>query len=249
MKSLAICLSLTTSFIMTVNAEEGHDAALKKAPIIKHSVDDEGLHHYDIPVAYRDADERSIGYITKSNKSVLKAEHLTKKNGFRFATRRELTGGELMKIYNDLAGGLGDVPNWVELVLLSKAKAKGFPSGDYKVTLVAKVDIDKTLKKHKVALSDFTTIKRNCFNLELPMTEKADRTLVVNTRAAKCMGHDNYSLRIINKGGEVMWQDLETLGGDLQFLRINIDEDEVKEILFHQDDHGNESLVILDPKR
>lgn len=249
MKSLAICLSLTTSFIMTVNAEKGHDAALKKAPIIKHSVDDKGIHHYDIPVAYRDADERSIGYITEYNKNVLKVEHLTKKNGFRFATRKELTGGELMEIYHDIAWGMGDVPDWGELVLLSKAKAKEFPSEDYKVTLVAKVDVDKTLKMHKVALSEFTTIKRNCFDLELPMTERADRTMVVNTRAAKCMSHDNYSLRILNKGGEVMWQDLETLGGDLQFLRINIDEDEVKEILFHQDDHGIESLVILDPKQ
>ena len=73
--------------------------------------------------------------------------------------------------------------------------------------------------------------------------------LIVNTRAARCMGHDNYSLRIVNEKGEVVWQDLETLGGDLQYLRINIDEDEVKEILFHQNDHGAESLVILDPKQ
>jgi hypothetical protein len=249
MNSLAIFLSLTTLFIMAVNADEGHDSALKKAPIIKHSVDDEGIHHYDIPIAYRDADARSIGYITENNKNVLKVEHLTKKDGFRFSTRKELTGGELMEIYHNRAWGMGDVPNWVELVLLSKAKSKEFPSGDYQVTLVAKADIEKTLKRHKVAISDFTPIKRNCFDLELPMTEKADRMLVVNSRAAKCMGHDNYSLRIINKEGEVMWQDLEALGGDLQFLRINIDEDAVKEILFHQDDHGEESLVIVDPKR
>jgi hypothetical protein len=133
-------------------------------------------------------------------------------------------------------------------VLLSKEKAKGFPSDSYKVTIVDKADIEPMLKQHKVALSDFTTVKRNCFDLELAMTEKADRTLIVNTRAAKCMGHDNYSLRILNEEGEVIWQDLETLGGNLQYLRINIDEDEVEEILFHQDDHGAESLVILDPK-
>ena len=55
--------------------------------------------------------------------------------------------------------------------------------------MVAKVDIDRMLKKHKVALSDFITIKRNCFDLELPITEKADRTLVVNTWLAEPFHH------------------------------------------------------------
>jgi len=249
MKTLIPTVSVTLFLVIAGTAEDGHDAALTKAPIIKHSLDDKGVHHYSIPVAYREANERSIGYLTEDNKEILEVEHLTKKDGFRFSTRRELTGAELMGIYHNRAFGMGDVPNWVELVLLSKKKVKGFPSDSYKVTIVDKTDIEPMLKQHKVALSDFTTIKRNCFDLELAMTEKEDRTLIVNTRAAKCMGHDNYSLRILNEEGEVMWQDLETLGGDLQYLRINIDEDEVKEILFHQDDHGAESLVILDQEQ
>jgi len=235
---------------------------LPEAPMIEHYTGSDGRHHYLLAVAYGDAEGLQDPSDTELPSPLLlpvdldclrmslpdgELLWLNKKQGVHFTTGKELTIPELSKFFDEQAYGLGKLPYWTEVVALGSPKATGYPASGFKLLHLQGGKGKEFLEKHRFSEMDFRGVSRPCNGIELRLDAHTGLIITLRSRTAMCMGHDYYSIRILNPLKEIIWEDLQSLGGDVGWLQANIDADPRHELILHQNDHGKKSVFILDP--
>jgi hypothetical protein len=149
-----------------------------------------------------------------------------------------LSSAELERILDKNAAKNGVTPFWAELEARDLKRSKLFSPKLYHLVQSPKVPED---------LAWFHAPKERPLKLPLRSIGPFDQHgwLLITPTTALCMCHSRFSLRILDAGEEVLWEDGTTIRGAVSVALSKGKNESSHDVFIRCDDHGTESLFHI----
>jgi len=202
--------------------------------------------HYRIPKVYRTEylQEGKSFWVVRLLPSV-KEISLTENSGLLLQSDSLVAEDQMRSFLNFASTVMGTLPNWNEVLLLSREKSSSFDHEFCELGTHKEEEIQSILDEEEITLESFSRVPRNCASFQVWLDDFCLRSLLINSTSQLCMGHDRYSLRILDHEEKIVWEAENLTKGDLS-VRLKWRLGGPHTVFLHENDHGLVRLLTVE---